>query len=82
MPKSDYERKLDELDQILNDPCVPLNAARVWALLSEIVRHGPDIGDGPTQAGLNGGGKLPTPPHQTRHAKIAGIPWGFHPLEK
>lgn len=82
MPPSDYERKLDELDQILNDPGVPLNAARVWALLAEIVRHAPDVGGRPTHAGHNGDGKSPAPPHQTRHAKITGIPWGFHPLKK
>jgi hypothetical protein len=28
--------KLDELDRLLNDPDVPMRAARVWELLAEI----------------------------------------------
>ncbi|HYZ65047.1 MAG TPA: peptide chain release factor 1 [Acetobacteraceae bacterium] len=28
--------KLDELEQLLNDPEVPMHAARVWELLAEI----------------------------------------------
>ncbi len=30
--------KLAELDRILNDPDVPMEPARVWALLAEIAR--------------------------------------------
>lgn len=30
------ERKLDELDRLLNDPDVPMEAARVWQLLEEL----------------------------------------------
>ncbi len=42
MTEADYARKLDELDRLLNDPAVPLNAAMVWSLLSEITRHAAD----------------------------------------
>ena len=35
----DYERKLDELDHLLNDPDVPMEPARVWSLLAEISQH-------------------------------------------
>jgi hypothetical protein len=41
--------KLDELERLLNDPEVPLQAARVWELLAEI--SGPsDIQGGPVDA--------------------------------
>ena len=41
--------KLDELERLLNDPEVPLQAARVWELLAEI--SGPsDIQGGPVNA--------------------------------
>ena len=36
MTDTDYARKLDELDRLLNDPDVPLEPARVWSLLAEI----------------------------------------------
>lgn len=36
MSESDEAAKLDELDRILNDPDVPMEASRVWALLAEI----------------------------------------------
>ena len=32
--------KLDELDRLLNDPEVPMRAARVWELLAEISGEG------------------------------------------
>lgn len=35
MTEAEYRHKLDELDRILNDPDVPLDANRVWSLLSE-----------------------------------------------
>ena len=38
MVECDEAAKLDELDRILNDPDVPMEAARVWALLAEITR--------------------------------------------
>jgi hypothetical protein len=36
MTQDDAARKLDELDSLLNDPDVPLDPARVWALLAEV----------------------------------------------
>jgi hypothetical protein len=36
MTETEYARKLAELDQLLNDPEVPMQATRVWALLAEI----------------------------------------------
>jgi len=39
MIDADYARKLDEIDRLLNDPAVPLDAAMVWSLLSEIARY-------------------------------------------
>jgi hypothetical protein len=43
------DSKLDELERLLNDPEVPLRAARLWELLAEI--SGPsDIQGGPVDA--------------------------------
>ena len=36
MTDTEYTRKLDELDRLLNDPDVPMEPARVWSLLAEI----------------------------------------------
>jgi hypothetical protein len=36
MSESDYTRKLEELDRLLNDPEVPLEPAKVWSLLAEL----------------------------------------------
>ncbi len=38
MTDGDEAAKLDELDRILNDPDVPMEPARVWALLAEIAQ--------------------------------------------
>ncbi len=38
MVEPDEAAKLDELDRILNDPDVPMEPARVWALLAEIAQ--------------------------------------------
>jgi hypothetical protein len=38
----DYARKLDELDRLLNDPDVPMNADHVWTLLAEVSQR--DLG--------------------------------------
>ena len=35
----DYATKLDELDRLLNDPEVPMEAARIWSLLAEMAAH-------------------------------------------
>jgi len=39
MSELDEAAKLAELDRILNDPDVPMEPARVWALLAEITRQ-------------------------------------------
>ena len=36
MTDGEFTAKLDELDQLLNDPDVPMQPARVWALLAEV----------------------------------------------
>jgi hypothetical protein len=36
MTSTDYARKLDEIDRLLNDPDVTMEPARVWSLLAEI----------------------------------------------
>jgi hypothetical protein len=37
---ADYERKVEEVDRLLNDPDVPMEPARVWSLLAEIAQYG------------------------------------------
>lgn len=39
MTDSEYARKLDELDTLLNDPYVPMDPSRVWSLLADLARH-------------------------------------------
>ena len=36
MTETEYARKLDELDRLLNDPDAPMEASRIWSLLAEI----------------------------------------------
>jgi hypothetical protein len=36
MTELDYDSKLKELDQILNDPDVTMEPNRVWSLLAEV----------------------------------------------
>ena len=36
MTETDYSRKLDELDRLLNDPEVQMEPHRIWSLLAEI----------------------------------------------
>lgn len=38
MTDTDYARKLDELDRLLNDPDVPMLPDRIWALLADVAR--------------------------------------------
>jgi hypothetical protein len=38
MTETEYARKLEELDRLLNDPDVPMEPARVWSLLAEIAQ--------------------------------------------
>jgi hypothetical protein len=37
---NDYERKLDELDCLLNDPDVPFQPALVWRVVDEVAECG------------------------------------------
>jgi hypothetical protein len=39
MVDADYIRKLDELERLLNDPCIPLDPVRIWSLLAEVSKH-------------------------------------------
>ncbi len=39
MTEAEYTGKLAELDRLLNDPEVPMQPARVWALLAEIAQR-------------------------------------------
>ena len=39
MADSEYDRKLDELDRLLNDPDSPMEPSKVWSLLAEISHH-------------------------------------------
>jgi len=38
MTDTDYSRKLDELDRLLNDPDVPMQPDRIWRLLADVSR--------------------------------------------
>jgi hypothetical protein len=39
MTETEYARKLDELDRLLNDPDVPMEPAKIWSLLAEIAKR-------------------------------------------
>ncbi len=39
MTETDYARKLDEVERLLNDPDVKMEPARVWSLLAEIAQR-------------------------------------------
>ncbi len=36
MSGAEYDRKLDELDRLLNDPNVPMQPDRIWSLLADV----------------------------------------------
>jgi len=42
MTETEYGRKLDELDRLLNDPEAPMEPERVWSILAEIAQR--DLG--------------------------------------
>ena len=48
MSPAEYCRKLEELDRLLNDPDVPMQPDRIWALLADVSR--PEIVPTPAQA--------------------------------
>lgn len=39
MTETDYRGKLLELDKLLNDPNVEMQASRVWSILDEVAAH-------------------------------------------
>ncbi len=39
MTQTEYARKMEELDRLLNDPDLPISADRVWDLADEIARQ-------------------------------------------
>lgn len=39
MTDTEYARKLEELDRLLNDPAIPMEPARIWHLLTEIAPY-------------------------------------------
>jgi hypothetical protein len=39
MTDENYDRKLAELDSLINDPNMPLSPARIWQLIGEISGH-------------------------------------------
>jgi hypothetical protein len=41
MTDTEYNRKLDELDRLINDPEVPMQPNRIWELLAEVADRGP-----------------------------------------
>ncbi len=41
MTETEYNRKLDELDRLINDPEVPMQPHRIWELLAEVADRGP-----------------------------------------
>ena len=44
MSDTEYARKLDEVDSLINDPTRRLDADKVWSLLAELAGHR-DAGD-------------------------------------
>ncbi|HEY5301616.1 MAG TPA: peptide chain release factor 1 [Acetobacteraceae bacterium] len=44
MTETEYGRKIDELDRLLNDPDAPMEPERVWSILAEIAQR--DVGAG------------------------------------
>ncbi len=41
MHNADYGRRIDEVDRLLNDPDVPMDAHRVWSLMADIAERMP-----------------------------------------
>jgi len=39
MTDAEYSRKLVELDQLLNDPDVPMQPDRIWSILADVSRR-------------------------------------------
>ena len=39
MSEADYGRRMDEIDRLLNDPDVVMDAHRVWALMADVTER-------------------------------------------
>ena len=39
MTELEYSRKVEELDRLLNDPSVPMQADRIWTLLADMAKR-------------------------------------------
>jgi hypothetical protein len=46
MTETEYLRKVDEVDRLLNDPTVSMDPARIWALLADIAQHTGSLANG------------------------------------
>jgi hypothetical protein len=42
MTESEYERKMEEVDRLLNDPATPISPDRIWSLLEDLARAHPE----------------------------------------
>jgi hypothetical protein len=42
MTDPEYERKLEEVDRLLNDPETPISPDRIWSLLEDLARARPE----------------------------------------
>ena len=54
MTESEYSVKLDELDRLLNDPDVPIQPERIWALLEDVACRDVPLGTGASGPGARG----------------------------
>jgi len=39
MSEADYGRRMEEIDRLLNDPDVPMDAHRVWMLMADVTER-------------------------------------------
>jgi hypothetical protein len=46
MTNSEYLRKLDEVDRLLNDPAISMDPARIWSLLADIAEYAGPLTNG------------------------------------
>ena len=44
MTDQEYDTKLQEVERLLNDPKTPIRPDRIWALLEDLARSGPQFG--------------------------------------
>ena len=41
MPETKFSPQLEEIERLLNDPDVPMQAARIWSLMEEVADRVP-----------------------------------------